>query len=175
LRIGGWPDEQAQQTRFAVEVPGALSWMAYGNTEAVVRGLEDFPKDDWPPVLVVHLAFQVMVAIGFALMLVSAWSGWSLLRRSRLPNSRAFLWSLVASGPLAVVALQAGWIVTEVGRQPWIVQGVMRTAEAVTHVPVIPWVFAVTVAIYSMLTIGVVLVLRLLARVPLAKEAGHGS
>jgi cytochrome d ubiquinol oxidase subunit I len=175
LRIGGWPDEQAQQTRFAVEVPGALSWMAYGNTDAVVRGLEDFPKHDWPPVLVVHLAFQVMVAIGFALMLVSAWSGWSLLRRSRLPNSRAFLWSLVATGPLAVVALQAGWIVTEVGRQPWIVQGVMRTADAVTHVPVIPWVFAATVAIYSMLTIGVVLVLRLLARVPLAKEAGHGS
>jgi cytochrome d ubiquinol oxidase subunit I len=175
LRIGGWPDEQARQTRFAVEIPGALSWLAYGDTNAVIRGLDDFPKDDTPPVLVVHLAFQVMVGIGFALLLVSAWTGWSVLRRRRLPNVRAFLWSLVAAGPLAVLALEAGWVVTEVGRQPWIVQGVMRTAEAVTDAPHIPSVFAVTLAIYGILTVGVVLVLRLLARVPLAKEAGHGS
>ncbi len=123
---------------------------------------------------IVHLAFQVMVGIGFALLLLSAWAGWSVLRRRQLPTVRAFLWSLVAAGPLAVLALEAGWIVTEVGRQPWIVQGVMRTADAVTDAPGIPWMLVATLAIYALLGIGVVVVLRLLARVPLP-EATHGT
>lgn len=174
LRIGGWPDEQARQTRWAIEISGALSWLAYGDADAVVRGLDEFPRQDTPPVPIVHLAFQVMVGIGFALLLLSAWVGWSVLRQRHLPTVRVFLWSLVAAGPLVVLALEAGWVVTEVGRQPWIVQGVMRTADAVTDAPGIPWMLVATLAIYALLGTGVVVVLRLLARVPLP-EATHGT
>lgn len=166
LRIGGWPDEQARKTSGAIEIPGGLSWLAYGNPKALVRGLDEFPPEDTPPVTIVHLAFQVMVGVGFALLLLSAWAGWSAVRRKRLPTDRAFLWSLVAAGPLVVLALETGWVVTEVGRQPWIVQGVMRTADAVTNAPGIHWLLVGTLAVYALLGMGVVVVLRLLARVP---------
>lgn len=175
LRIGGWPDEQARRTPFALEIPGALSWLAYGDMTTVVRGLDEFPRHDTPPVPVVHLAFQIMVGTGFALALLSVWAGWSVLRHRRLPSARAFLWSLVASGPFAVLALQAGWVVTEVGRQPWIVQGIMRTADAVTDAPGIVWLLTATLMIYGILIAGLVLVLRLLARVPLAQGAADGT
>lgn len=174
LRIGGWPDERARQTRWAIEIPGALSWLAYGDSDAVVRGLDEFPRQDTPPVAIVHLAFQMMVGIGFALLLLSSLAGCSLLWRRRLPTARAFLWFVVMGGPLSVAALEAGWIVTEVGRQPWIVQGVMRTADAVTDAPGTPWLLVATFAIYTLLGMGVVVVLRLLARVPLPEET-HGT
>lgn len=167
LRIGGLPDEEARITRYAVEIPGGLSWLAYDDTDAVVKGLDDFPPGDTPPVAIVHLAFQLMVAIGIGLVLLGVWAGWSVWRRRRLPGSRAFLWALAVSGPLVAVALEAGWVVTEVGRQPWIVQGIMRTADAVTTAPGIRWLLAATVTIYTILTAGVIAVLRLLARVPL--------
>jgi cytochrome d ubiquinol oxidase subunit I len=167
LRLGGLPDENARATRYALEIPGALSWLAYGNTQAVVQGLDDFPPQDMPPVAIVHLAFQVMVAIGTGLVLLALWVGRAVWRHHRLPESRTFLRIVVLSGPLAVVALEAGWVVTEVGRQPWIVQGVMRTAEAVTPAPGIGWVLAATVVIYTSLAGGTVAVLRLLAHTPL--------
>ncbi|GIW95159.1 MAG: cytochrome ubiquinol oxidase subunit I [Pirellulaceae bacterium] len=171
LRIGGWPDQQARRTRYAIEIPGMLSWLAYGDVNAVVRGLNEFPPEDTPPVAVVHWAFQIMVGIGLLLLALSGWVVGALFRNKRLPSSRSFLWAVVASGPLAICAMQAGWVVTEVGRQPWIVQGVMRTAEAVTEVPGIRWMFAASLAIYALLGIGVVVVLRLLARVPLPQMA----
>jgi cytochrome d ubiquinol oxidase subunit I len=173
LRIGGWPDEETRQTRYAIEIPGMLSWLAYNDSKAVVRGLDDFPREDTPPVLIVHLAFQLMVGIGTGLLLLSAWAGWSAWRRRQLPGGRAFLWLVLASGPLTVLALEAGWVVTEVGRQPWIVQGFMRTAEAVTDAPGVPWMLLASVLIYAILSIGTVVVLRLLARVPL--EDRHGT
>lgn len=174
LRLGGLPDENARVTRYALEIPGALSWLAYGNTQAVVKGLNDFPPQDIPPVTIVHLAFQLMVGIGTGLVLLALWAGGSVLRRRRLPEHRLFLWAVVIAGPLAVIALEAGWVVTEVGRQPWIVQGVMRTADAVTAAPGIAWVFIATVMIYVILAVGAIAVLRLLARSPLS-EAEHGS
>lgn len=170
LRIGGLPDKKARVTRYAIEMPGGLSWLGYGDTNAVVKGLNDFPSEDIPPVVVVHLAFQLMVGIGIGLVVLGAWAGWSVWRRRQLPEGRGFLWALVASGPLVVLALEAGWVVTEVGRQPWIVQGIMRTADAVTAAPGIQWVLAATLSIYGILTVGTVLVLRLLARVPLPEE-----
>ncbi len=174
MRLGGLPDENARITRYALELPGALSWLAYGNTQAVVKGLDDFPPQDIPPVAIVHLAFQVMVAIGTGLVLLVLWAGGTVWRRHHLPESRTFLRIVVLSGPLAVVALEAGWVVTEVGRQPWIVQGVMRTAEAVTTAPGIGWVLVATVIIYTILGVGTVAVLRLLAHTPLP-EAERGS
>jgi len=167
LRIGGLPDAATKQTRFALEIPGALSWLAYGDSSAVVRGLDAVPVQDWPPVAVVHVAFQLMVGAGSALFGLAMWSAWALLRRRALPRSRAFLGSVVAAGPLAVVALEAGWVVTEVGRQPWIVQGIMRTAESVTTAPAVGLLFAATLTTYALLGAGAVVVLRILSRVPL--------
>jgi cytochrome bd-type quinol oxidase subunit 1 len=106
----------------------------------------------------------------------SSWAYCGLRLWRRLARSLDYrsLW-LVASGPFAVLALQAGWIVTEVGRQPWIVQGIMRTADAVTDAPGIVWLLTATLVIYGILVAGLVLVLRLLARVPLAQGAADGT
>src|SRR5260221_6721567 len=131
LRIGGIPDARAETTRMAVEVPGGLSFLAYGDSNATVVGLSDIPRERRPPVLYVHLAFQLMVTIGAwlaVLAVVTIWLRW----RGRLFDSRTFLQLLVISTPLGFIAIEAGWTVTELGRQPWIVQGVMRTSEAVT-------------------------------------------
>ncbi len=179
LRVGGLPDESAGRTRFALEIPRALSWLAHGRSSAVVQGLDAFPVSDRPPVLVVHVAFQLMVGAGMALLALAAWSGWSVWRRRALPRSRTFLVAVAAAGPLAVFALEAGWVVTEVGRQRWIVQGVTRTAEAVTDAPGIGVLFAATLATYALLGTGAVLVLRRSSREarrrPPLKVASHAA
>jgi cytochrome d ubiquinol oxidase subunit I len=159
LRIGGIPDARTRTTRMAVEIPGGLSLLAYGDRDATVIGLSDIPRDRWPPVLYVHLAFQVMVAIGSWLALlagVTIWMRW----RGRLFDSRPCLWLLVVSTPLGVIAIEAGWTVTELGRQPWIIQGVMRTSEAVTPVSGLTTSLAAVAAIYGLLTIVVVRMMR---------------
>jgi len=174
LRLGGWPDERTRATRYALEIPGALSLLAYGDRGAVVRGLDEFSPEDSPPVTIVHMAFQVMVAIGSALFFLSAWACVRALRFGHLPPSRLFLLAALPSGPLAIVSLEAGWLVTEVGRQPWIVQGVMKTSEAVGQARGIPWLLASTLVIYTILAVGTIAALRLLAREG-AAEAGGAS
>jgi len=134
LRIGGIPDENAGTTHYAIEIPYGLSLLAFSDPRATVMGLEQFPRDLWPPVAVVHVAFQMMIAAGFAMMAVAVWGAW-LAWRKTLFDSRWFLRSLVLAAPLGFIAIETGWVVTEVGRQPWIVYGVMRTAEAVTPMP----------------------------------------
>jgi cytochrome d ubiquinol oxidase subunit I len=118
-----------------MEIPGGLSWLAFNDSQAIVKGLDAFPRDEWPPVAVVHIAFQVMVAAGFAMMGVTLWGGWLAWWGKSPFGSRSFLCALVAAAPLGFIAIEAGWTVTEVGRQPWIIYGVMRTAEAVTPMP----------------------------------------
>lgn len=135
LRIGGWPDEAAGETRWALEIPGALSILAFGDPNAEVQGLDRVPREDWPPVAVVHVAFQVMVGLGSYMALVSLWALWARWRRRDLARERALLAALVVATPMGFIATEAGWVVTEVGRQPWIVQGVLRTADAVTPMP----------------------------------------
>ncbi|HLA79553.1 MAG TPA: cytochrome ubiquinol oxidase subunit I [Vicinamibacteria bacterium] len=161
LRIGGWPDQDRQETRFALEIPYALSLLAFHDPHAEVQGLDAVPPTDWPPVAVVHLAFQVMVACGTAMAAVSAIGGWLWLkRRRRLPDARWFLRLVVLTGPLGFLALEAGWTVTEVGRQPWVIRGVMRTAEAVTPMPHLVVPFTVFSLLYLVLGLVVVLLLR---------------
>jgi cytochrome d ubiquinol oxidase subunit I len=132
LRIGGWPDEERRETSHALELPGGLSFLAFGRFDAVVRGLEDFPRHEWPPVARTHLSFQIMVGAGTALAGLSLLALVLFLRHRRLPTARPFLWALALAGPLGFVALEAGWLVTEWGRQPWVVRGQMLTAQAVT-------------------------------------------
>jgi cytochrome bd ubiquinol oxidase subunit I len=132
LRVGGWPDLERRQLRGALEIPGALSFLAFGDFDRPVRGLDEVPRDEWPPVLKTHLAFDLMVGSGLAMAALAIATIALTLRRRRLPTARPFLWAVVAVSPLGLVALESGWLVTEWGRQPWIVRGHMRTADAVT-------------------------------------------
>ena len=138
LRIGGWPDVERRETRWAIEIPYALSLLAFHDPNAEVRGLEDFPREDWPPVAIVHIAFQIMVALGTYMAFVSLWALWRWWRgksTSAFTNDRLLLRALAVATPMGFIAIEAGWTVTEVGRQPWIIQGVFRTADAVTPMP----------------------------------------
>ncbi len=151
LRIGGLPDPATEQTRYAIEIPYGLSILAFDNPHAEVKGLDQVPPADRPPVRVVHLAFQLMVACGMAMLGLSAWAALVAWRRRRLADGPAFLAATVLVAPLGMIAIEAGWTVTEVGRQPWIIQGVMRTAAGVTPVPGL-WVSLVAyTALYLLL------------------------
>ena len=154
-RVGGIPDEATGTVRFSLEIPCGLSLLVARDPAAVVTGLNDIPRDEWPPVLPVHLAFQVMVGIGSYLALLGLMGAWRLIRRRPLWEPRWLLWGLVASGPLAFTALQAGWVVTEVGRQPWVIYGVMRTADAVTPMPGLVVPFTTFTLLYVFLAVMV--------------------
>jgi cytochrome bd ubiquinol oxidase subunit I len=159
LRIGGIPDVNARETRYALEIPGGLSWLAYGDSSARVTGLNDIPRELWPPVTAVHISFQIMVAIGSWLAFLALWAG-VLWRRGRLFESRLFLRAIFLSTALGFVAVEAGWMVTELGRQPWIIQGVMRTSEAVTPMPGLLVPFVLFTVIYIGLSAVVIDLIR---------------
>jgi cytochrome bd ubiquinol oxidase subunit I len=142
LRIGGWPDAAREETRWALEIPYGLSLLAFHDPSAEVKGLRTVAPADRPPVAVVHLAFQTMVGLGSAMALVALWAAWSAWRRREVAEHHTLLRALVLVTPFGFLATEAGWIVTEVGRQPWVVQGLMRTSAAVTPMPglVVPMV-----------------------------------
>ena len=148
LYVGGLPDDDAQKVRYGLPIPGALSFMAFGDPNAEVRGLDSVPLAERPPVVVPHLAFQLMVAIGTLLAGVAVLGAY-LLWRGPLP--RWFLWTLTASCPAGFVAIEAGWTVTEVGRQPWIIYGVLKTKDAVTPVPGMQVHFLLFLSLYLVL------------------------
>jgi cytochrome d ubiquinol oxidase subunit I len=179
LRIGGLPDVRLRTTRYALEIPGGLSLLAYGSTSATVVGLEHFPEADWPAVPIVHLAFQLMVGAGFAMMAVAAVALWLGRRSEGLEKRRWLLRLLVASAPLGLLALEAGWIVTEVGRQPWIIYDVMRTKDALTPMPglVVPFL-GFTVLYFLLAVVVVVALVRQVGHspfIPAAEPGGTGS
>ena len=120
---------------------------------------------------VVRTSFQLMVAIGFAFLALGAWLALAWRRRRALPRSRWFLRAAVAAGPAAVLALECGWVVTEVGRQPWIVYHVMRTRDAVSDASGLRYGYFLLLAVYAVLAIATFTVLRRLARVPLPDGA----
>ncbi|HEY8994725.1 MAG TPA: cytochrome ubiquinol oxidase subunit I [Lacunisphaera sp.] len=145
LTLGGLPDVETRTMRWGIPVPGLLSLLAHRDADAEVIGLDRVPREDWPPVLITHVAFQLMVAIGSALALVGVLWFW-FQRRGRFP--RWFLWVLAVCAPLGIIAIEAGWVVTEVGRQPWIIYGIVRTKDAVTPVPGMGYHFGLFLALY---------------------------
>jgi cytochrome d ubiquinol oxidase subunit I len=163
------------EVRYGIRLPKLLSFLAFHDPNATVKGLDTVRPDERPPVNVVRVAFQTMVGIGSGLALLSVLYVVVWLRRRRLPRSRWFYLALVAAGPAALVALIAGWITTEVGRQPWVVYRVMRTSEAVTGASGIPIGYATLALVYTGLLVAVVWVLRRLARAPLEPAAAGGS
>ena len=172
LAIGGFPDVKAGRLRYAIELPDMLSVMAYRDPHAYVRGLDSLPRSDWPsPMIAIHLAFQVMVAAGSAMAAVALWACWLLWRRRTIFDSDWFLRTLVAAAPLGVIAVEAGWTVTEVGRQPWIIYHVMRTAEAVTPMPGLVVPFLLFTILYLFLAVTVAYLLwRQIIRSPRLEE-----
>jgi cytochrome bd ubiquinol oxidase subunit I len=144
-----------------------LSILTYHDPNAEVQGLDTVPEDEQPPVNVVRIAFQTMVGIGTALALLAAVYFFVWFRHRRLPRSAWFYRALVLAGPLSLVALIAGWVTTEVGRQPWVVYDVMRTEEAVTGASGIPVGYTTLALVYVGLAVAVAWILRRLARAPL--------
>jgi cytochrome d ubiquinol oxidase subunit I len=132
LRILGIPDAKSKTTRFAIEIPYALSILAFHDPKAEIQGLESVPESDWPPVLYVHVFFQIMVMCGVTLSLVSLWALWLHFKYHTFTNNKWFLRAVVLTAPLGIIAVEAGWMVTELGRQPWVVYNVIRTAHAIT-------------------------------------------
>jgi cytochrome d ubiquinol oxidase subunit I len=160
LLIGGIPDDATRTTRYALHIPHGLSLLIANDSHSKVVGLDAFPQGNWPDVRVVHWAFDLMVAAGMVLLGLAAWSGWARWHHRPLAEHRLLMRSLVAAGPLGFVAIEAGWVVTEVGRQPWIIYGVMRTDAAVTPMPGLVVPFVAFTVLYVFLAVVVVLVLR---------------
>ena len=161
----GWYTDN--QLKYGIEIPHLLSILSFHSWNAAVQGLQSVPAGQRPPVNVVHWAFQIMVGIGSLLALLGVVYLAIWIWKKRLPDSIWFYRALVAAGPLAVVALISGWVVTEVGRQPWVVYGVMRTDAAVTGAHGIPVGYGALAASYVVVACGLVWVLRRLARAPL--------
>lgn len=155
LYIGGIVDNENKKVSYKIEIPKALSFLAFGDFNAEVKGLNDFPDDVKPKnIALVHYAFQTMVGLGTILMIAGILFFISLKRTSWFNNKRYWLLFLLLA-PLGFMALEAGWIVTEVGRQPWIIHNVMKTKDAVTPMPGIVYSFYMYVFLYGVLTIAV--------------------
>jgi cytochrome d ubiquinol oxidase subunit I len=168
LSLGGFAADG--EMRYAIEIPSGLSLLVGFSPDTVVQGLERVPPADRPPVTPVHLAFDAMVGMGSFLLLLSAWFAVTWWRRRDLPRSRWFLRLAAVSGVAAVVAVECGWVVTEVGRQPWVVYGKLRTIDAVNPAPGL-WVgFVIVSLVYLVLTVALVYVLRRMARAPQEPE-----
>ncbi|MHB1922514.1 MAG: cytochrome ubiquinol oxidase subunit I [Chitinophagaceae bacterium] len=154
--IGGIPDTRDRVIKNGIRIPGLLSFLVHNNFHDPVTGLDHFPPQDYPPVGMVHLAFDIMIGLGIFLFL------WSLLFLYGEILNKAWLragWFLkmaIASIPLGFMAIEAGWTVTEVGRQPWIIYNIMRTADAVTPMPGINYTFDLFTGVYCLLSAMVI-------------------
>jgi cytochrome d ubiquinol oxidase subunit I len=132
LVIGGLPNVAEERVDYAIHLPNFLSFLAHGDFNAEVKGLDTIPRDEWPPVVVVHVAFQIMVAAGMAMALIGLVFLFFSWKKKHLIFHKTFLTIVALATPLGFIAVEAGWTVTEVGRQPWILYGIMRTSEAVS-------------------------------------------
>ena len=165
LHLLGW--YTAGEVKYGVGIPKLLSLLAFHDPDAAVRGLDEVPATQRPPVNVVRVAFQLMVGVGTLLAALGVAFLAVRMRRKRLPESPWFYRALAIAGPASVLALICGWVTTEVGRQPWVVYGVMRTSQAVTGAGGLPVGYATLAAVYLGLAVAVAWILRRLSQVPL--------
>lgn len=164
FNLGGFPVPGQQRTVVNIKVPYLLGLLAYDNPKATIRGLKSFPKPDRPQALLaIRLSFLGMVGIGTGLMALGVWFWIGWRRRHRMPEDRWTLRAIVIAGPLAFLAIELGWMVTELGRQPWIVYGVIRTKDAVTSSPGLGAAFVGFTAMYIALAATTASLLRRLA------------
>lgn len=159
LLLGGVPDDSLQQVKYAIRLPGLLSFLAYDNFNAEIKGMDRVPKGDHPPVAVTHYSFQIMVGLGMFMLLIAVLYLIILLKKKSWQNKRWLLKLFAVATPLGFLAVEAGWTVTEVGRQPWIIYGIMRTKDAVTPMPGIIYSFYIFTAVYISLSFIVVFML----------------
>ena len=161
------PDEKNERNLFEFgAVPGALSMLAYHDPKAVVKGLKDFPKEDRPPVAFSFFSFRIMIVLGFVFLFLTIY-GWAV--RNRIADNRKYLRFMLYAIPLPYIAAEAGWALAEVGRQPWVVYGVMRTADAVSRLSTLQVFtsFIAFVVVYSLLGIAAfALIIRFARRGP---------
>jgi cytochrome d ubiquinol oxidase subunit I len=151
--------------KWGLGIPGFDSFLVGFSTDTKVKGLEIAKPDNRPPFnTMLHWAFDTMVGICTMLIALGGWLGWAWWRRRDIPRSPWFLRAVAVSGLAAIAALECGWIVTEVGRQPWVVYKVMRTEDAVTGASGVWVTFAVVLAIYAALGVATVLILRTMSR-----------
>lgn len=151
LWIGGIPDVENETVRFGIKIPNALSFLAFNDFNAEVKGLKDFPRDEWPPVVPVHLAFQVMVGIGTYALLLALLILFYKFKKVNFLEKGFLLKLLILGTPLGFIAVEAGWIVTEVGRQPWIIYGIMKTKDAVSPMPGLQYTLYLFTGLYFFL------------------------
>ncbi len=156
LIIGGIPDHEKKEVHYAIKIPGALSFLAHGDFKSEVIGLDQIPDDEEPPVLVTHFAFQIMVGLGTMMMGIGGLYFFMRWRRWDYLSKRWWLRLVALATPIGFIALEAGWTVTEVGRQPWIIYGVMKTEDALTPMPGIQYSLYLIIAVYSLLTLAVI-------------------
>ena len=175
LRIGGFPDTKNKTMRYAIEIPKLGSFLAFEDFDAEVRGLNSFPQDEIPDVRLVHYPFQVMVGIGFFMLFVVAWFFGLAWWRKRIDPGRLQLLAVAVTMPLGFIAIEAGWFVTEFGRQPWIIYHLMRTDEAATPREGIVFILLVFILVYIALTAGLALLLLRERRRPLELEDTSGE
>jgi len=159
LLIGGIPDTANKKVNYGIELPGLLSFLVYDDFKTPVKGLDQIPQQYQPNVPVTHYAFQLMVAIGMFLLLIGLIYFFALWKKRDWLTKDWFFKLFVIATPLGFIAVEAGWTVTEVGRQPWIIQGVMLTSQAVTPMPGIQYSFYLFTFIYFTLSVAVVFLL----------------
>lgn len=159
LIVGGIPNEAEKKVDYAIKLPGFLSFLAHGDFGAEVTGLDRVPEENHPPVAITHYAFQIMVGMGMAMMLLAVLYFTALWKKRQWLQAPWLLKLFALATPLGFIAVEAGWTVTEVGRQPWIIYGIMRTADAVTPMPGIAYSFYLFTAIYASLAAFVVFML----------------
>ncbi|HEX5024488.1 MAG TPA: cytochrome ubiquinol oxidase subunit I, partial [Agriterribacter sp.] len=159
LIIGGIPDVKNKKVDYAFKIPGFLSFMVYGDFTTEVKGLDQIPLDEQPPVAITHYAFQVMVGLGIIMLLIALLYFITLWKKRKWLETKWLLRLFVIATPMGFIAVEAGWTVTEVGRQPWIIYGIMKTADAVTPMPGIVYSFYLYTAVYLSLAVIVTFML----------------
>ncbi|MFV0182605.1 cytochrome ubiquinol oxidase subunit I [Empedobacter falsenii] len=154
--LGGIVDEDNEEIKYAIKVPGVLSFLVHSDFKTAVKGLEEFPKDEWPPVAIVHYAFQIMITFGMLMMGIAIIYLIAHFFKKDWLSKRWFYKLFMIATPFGYIALEAGWTVTEVGRQPWIIYGIMRTVDSVTPMPGIQYSFYIFTFVF--ITLSIILV-----------------